>query len=456
MLISVRTTKFFILVPLLTLLTLLDEVKSANPFSNCKDMDSAINMGIPGGDKTCGWLATQETSMIRRKCSIWPKIKNHCLTTCKQCPTLSPTPEVCEDRDGTVEMGKPYGKEDCKWLSTVTAVIKENRCEKWPLVRSHCLVSCNQCSTPSPTPERCEDKDGTVDMGNPFGEQACKWLDDSAFKATRNEKCEKWPIVQDHCPKTCKQCVNRPVIVITENCKDKVGTVEMGKPHGKRTCGWLDENASLKRRRCKKWPNIFRHCLNTCGACSSLPQKCEDKKGTINMGYPFGEKKCIWLAGAPMTIRENRCNDWPKIQSHCLVTCGECKSPPTASPTQVTPSPMQAENSITSPTRLSCKNKSGFIFMGSNYGSKACEWLSEKGTNTRNEICEIKSVRANCYKSCSGCSCINKPGTFNMSSKYGAKTCEWLSGKGKNTRNNICENNSEVKANCYKVCTGCL
>jgi len=450
MLLSVRTTSFFIIVPLLTLLILLDDVESANPSSNCKDMDSAINMGIPSGDKTCGWLATQETGMIRKKCSFWFKIKNHCLATCKQCPTLSPTPEVCEDRDGTVEMGKPYGKEECKWLSTVTAVIKRNRCEKWPLVRSHCPVSCNQCSTPSPTPEICEDKDGTVNMGESWGEKACTWLAGSALKKTRNERCEKWPTVQDHCPKTCKRCVNRPVFVIPKNCKDEDGTIEMGTPYGKRTCGWLAESASLKKRRCKKWPKIRRHCLNTCGVCPSLPQKCEDKNGPIEMGYPFGEKKCIWLATVPARMRKNKCNNWPKIKGHCLVTCGECKSPPTASPTQVTSSPTQSK-SITA-----CKNKSGLFSMGLNYPSKSCEWLSNKGKNTRKEICKKESVMANCYKSCTGCSCENKPGTFNMNSQYGKRDCEWLSGKSKKTRSDICENNSEVKANCYKICTGCF
>merc|ERR1711957_243169 len=55
---------------------------------------------------------------------------------------------------------------------------------------------------------------------------------------------------------------------------------------------------------------------------------CVDKEGFIEMGLVQGiviEKTCEWLATkVSISTRKKKCKKWPKVNSHCYMTCSGC------------------------------------------------------------------------------------------------------------------------------------
>merc|ERR1712238_250484 len=158
-----------------------------------------------------GLQMVMEKVLKKKKCLYWVTIQAHCPVTCELCDAPTSSPVECKDKNGQIFMGHPYGDRTCTWLrKSANKNVRDNRCADWPRVRQHCPVTCSLCSPPPTTvaPSRqptkiptsliCEDKASKIKMGLP-NDKNCSWLKNTANKIVRQNRCEKWPKIRDHC-----------------------------------------------------------------------------------------------------------------------------------------------------------------------------------------------------------------------------------------------------------------
>jgi len=478
---------------------------STNPAEGgfCKDKSEKIAMGDGFGKQTCDWLKNGDGKSVKKnKCLYWATIQAHCPVTCELCDTPTASPVECKDTNELVFMGNPYGEKTCMWLrEEASKTVKEIRCEEWPKIREYCPVTCSECFTPPtqiPTEApfgkpiiNCKEENGQIFMGDPYGDRTCTWLRKRANKNVRNNRCADWPRVRQYCPVTCSLCSPPPTTVAPSRqptkiptsliCEDKASKIKMGLTNDK-NCSWLKNTANkiVRQNRCEQWPKIRDHCPITCNACSfpttspsptTTPEKkiptatpiemptaptaiptikptalviCEDKEETINMGFSYGSQTCDWLDIVSKVIKENRCGKYPKIQNHCLVTCGICTV------------------ATNSPTSRACADSEDKIKIDDEYGEKKCNWLAEKSEiNILRSKCKQDRIYNHCYKTCSDCDdlsiskCKDKSGLYDMGDTLDSeKSCQWLSGISDNKKKKICEI-EKIKGKCRKTCTEC-
>jgi len=218
---------------------------------------------------------------------------------------LLATSATCNDSIGKISMGLDDDK-SCSFLRQKGGDFKRTRCSEWTKIFDFCPVTCGKCF------ETCQDKDKKIDMGLPYGEKKCKWINEGKAKRNiRKQRCKKYGKVMDHCRLTCKLCDPIPT-----NCDDNAGKIKMG--NEKKECIWLENWATeaQKKKKCKI-RKVRLHCPLSCKLCI---KDCKDNENKIDMGMSNGEKTCTWLNDRP-DIKAIRCDEYPQIRYHCPKTC---------------------------------------------------------------------------------------------------------------------------------------
>jgi len=198
-------------------------------------------------------------------------VKNFCLKTCSNCPSMIKPPVVdssskCKNNDGNITnfeyKGETQTNKDCKWVkSTSSEIVGKCKVEE---VKNFCLKTCSNCPGTIKPPvvdssSKCKDKDGNMTSFKYEGEitkthKDCEWV-----KSTSSEIVEKCKVkrVKSFCLKTCSNCP----IHIHSSCKKITGEnncTTVSDPHfcGPNKCRYnnlcLAESANVNTTECKK------------------------------------------------------------------------------------------------------------------------------------------------------------------------------------------------------------
>ena len=377
----------------------------------CKDKKGTI-----GNSKiTCDWLATKATKSFKNsRCNNWPEVKVHCYMTCSGCvPTES---------------------------SSQIPSYKSNK-SLIPTLGSRAVSSLPSFSTASPSkvstnmlPLRlCKDNDGTIVMGEINGDliiATCDWLASKASLLIKNNRCEKWPKVKDHCYRTCSGCIvlpdlstNLPSVIHTYNPTETMSNSPS---------------------------DIVLPTTVLPSSSSTSPKLCNDMNGSIFMGILELEKKpqthdCQWLStSAPNGFMNQRCKRWKTVRTHCCKTCSIVQEPNHHSP-NVLPTK--------TPTLIPSYNPTSSFSKISSHSASELPSLSPSKENSKSSTKPFNNVTV----IATAIICEDKQSLVNMKvqGKDELKTCVWLALQSQKFIQTKCQKFQKINVHCYKTCSKC-
>ena len=377
----------------------------------CKDKKGTI-----GNSKiTCDWLATKATKSFKNsRCKNWPEVKVHCYMTCSGCvPTES---------------------------SSQIPSYKSNK-SLIPTLGSRAVSSLPSFSTASPSkvstnmvPLRlCKDNDGTIVMGKINGDliiATCDWLASKASLLIKNNRCEKWPEVKDHCYRTCSGCIVLPDL--STNLPSVIHTY------------YPTETMSNSPS------DIVLPTTVLPSSSSTSPKLCNDMNGSIFMGILELEKKpqthdCQWLStSAPNGFMNQRCKRWKTVRTHCCKTCSIVQEPNHHSP-NVLPTK--------TPTLIPSYNPTSSFSKISSHSASELPSLSPSKENSKSSSKPFNNVTV----IATAIICEDKQSLVNMKvqGKDELKTCVWLALQSQKFIQKKCQKLQKINVHCYKTCSNC-
>ena len=377
----------------------------------CKDKKGTI-----GNSKiTCDWLATKATKSFKNsRCKNWPEVKVHCYMTCSGCvPTES---------------------------SSQIPSYKSNK-SLIPTLGSRAVSSLPSFSTASPSkvstnmvPLRlCKDNDGTIVMGKINGDliiATCDWLASKASLLIKNNRCEKWPEVKDHCYRTCSGCIVLPDL--STNLPSVIHTY------------YPTETMSNSPS------DIVLPTTVLPSSSSTSPKLCNDMNGSIFMGILELEKKpqthdCQWLStSAPNGFMNQRCKRWKTVRTHCCKTCSIVQEPNHHSP-NVLPTK--------TPTLIPSYNPTSSFSKISSHSASELPSLSPSKENSKSSTKPFNNVTV----IATAIICEDKQSLVNMKvqGKDELKTCVWLALQSQKFIQKKCQKLQKINVHCYKTCSNC-
>jgi len=192
-------------------------------------------------EKSCAWLAKEETTKLDKYC-LKNRIKKKCEKTCGTCEN-----DCTNVAKFKFKVDGSNDKKGCGWLEGET-VRQGKYCVKRNIKKS-CEKACEACGN-----DQCVNNANFLFADEDETERTCKWLGRKTDR--RDTYCDK-PKIKKECKKACKVCGN-------DGCKDdKQFEFLASKEKGMKTCAWLVGQSVRSRKHCKN-SDVNKHCCLSC------------------------------------------------------------------------------------------------------------------------------------------------------------------------------------------------